>query len=110
MPSVRLREDALRKRHHAADVVPRRELRHHAAVDRVHRDLRVQRVREQATGRVVHGEAGFIAGGFNADDDHEVRSRAGPVTIHGRLARRSCGEVGYRVILVDCQTPAGRKW
>jgi hypothetical protein len=41
-------QHALRERHHAPDVIARSELGHDAAVDRVHRHLRVQRMREQA--------------------------------------------------------------
>ena len=36
----------------------------------VHGDLRVQRVRQQPALRVVQRQAGFIAGGFDAENDH----------------------------------------
>ena len=47
---------------------------HHAAVFGVQGDLAVDRVGTQAVGaragRVVHGHAGLIAGGFDAEDAH----------------------------------------
>jgi hypothetical protein len=54
----------------AADVVARGELGNHAAVLRMHRHLRVQGMREQTAAGVVQGYAGFIAGAFDAEDDH----------------------------------------
>ena len=67
------REHLLDQRHDAPDVVARRELGHDAAVVVVHRDLRVQRVREQPRARVVDGDAGLVAGGFDAEDAHGRR-------------------------------------
>ncbi len=54
----------------APDMVARGQLRHHAAVLLVHGDLGMQGVGEQAALGVVQGEAGFIAGRFNAENDH----------------------------------------
>ena len=55
-------------------MVARGELRHHPAVGRVHRDLRMQRVREQPPGvaAVVERDAGFVAGGLDAEDQHQA--------------------------------------
>ena len=63
-------ERLLGQRHHAAHVVARRQFRHDAAIGLVHRDLRMQRLREQTAFRVVHGHAGFVAGGLDAEDAH----------------------------------------
>ena len=69
-------QHALDQRDDAPDVVARRELRHHAAVVLVHGDLRMQRVREQAGVRVVHGDAGLVAGGLDAEDAHGGRRKS----------------------------------
>ena len=69
-PGPRLGQHPLRERHDAPHVIARGELGHDAAVDAVHRHLRVQRMREQPAGRVVHGHAGFVAGGFDAENEH----------------------------------------
>ena len=61
---------ALGQRHDAPHVIARGELGHDAAVDRVHRHLRVQRMREQTAARVVDGKAGFVAGRFDAECEH----------------------------------------
>src|SRR5262249_35845098 len=58
-----------------ADVVARRQLRYDAAVFAVHRDLRVQRMGEQAALGIVEREAGFVAGAFYAENEHGSRSR-----------------------------------
>ncbi|MNN20641.1 hypothetical protein D3C81_1339320 [compost metagenome] len=60
---------------HAADMVARGQFGHHAAVFAVHGDLRVQRVREQAGPGVIEGQPGFIAGGFDTEDEHEKQER-----------------------------------
>jgi len=53
-----------------ADVVAAGQFRHHPAVFGVQRDLAVDRVRQQAitagAGGVVDGDAGLVAGGFDA--------------------------------------------
>jgi hypothetical protein len=36
----------------------------------MHRNLRMQRVREQAALSVVEREAGFVAGAFDAENEH----------------------------------------
>src|SRR5215212_5741654 len=38
----------------------------------MHRDLRMERVRQQAALAVVNGDAGFVAGGFDAEHAHEA--------------------------------------
>src|SRR5690606_12382888 len=55
-----------------AHVVAAGQLRHHAAVFGMQRDLAVDRLRKQAGtgGGVVDGHAGFVAGGFDAKDTH----------------------------------------
>ena len=65
-----LGEDALDQRQQAPDVVAGGQLRHHAAVSRVQRDLGVQRVRQEPRLAVVDGHAGLVAGGFDAEDAH----------------------------------------
>ena len=54
----------------APDVVAGGELRNDPAVLGVHGDLGVQGVREQPATRVVEGDAGLVAGGFDAEDEH----------------------------------------
>ena len=111
---ARIGQDALRERHDAPDVVARGELGHDAAVDRVHRHLRMERVGEQAAVRVVHGEAGLVAGGFDADDEHGGVGDCGGqwhLTIHGRSAVADpfrctplgCVDRAVRVKLIDCR-------
>ena len=58
------------ERQGAADMVARGKFRYHAAVLGVHLDLRVQSVRKQAAFRIVERDAGFVAGGFDAEDQH----------------------------------------
>ena len=59
------------QRQRAPDMVARRQFRHDAAVFPMHRDLRMQRVREQAALRVVERETGFVAGAFDAENEHD---------------------------------------
>ncbi len=58
--------DLAHQRQQPADVVARRELRHHAAVFIVERDLRVKCMREQTAVAFVQRGAGFVAGSFNS--------------------------------------------
>ena len=51
-------------------MVARGEFGHNAAVSLVQIDLGMQGVGEQAALAVVDGDAGFIAGGFDAEDAH----------------------------------------
>ncbi len=53
-----------------ADVVARCQFRHHAAVGLVHVDLAVERLRQQAGVTVEQGDAGFIAGRLDSQDQH----------------------------------------
>ncbi|ABA52958.1 hypothetical protein BURPS1710b_A0840 [Burkholderia pseudomallei 1710b] len=64
-------EHLFEQRQRAANVVARRELGNDTAVFAVHRDLRVKRVREQAALGVVEREAGFVAGAFDAENEHD---------------------------------------
>ena len=66
-----LLQDLPGQRQHAPDVVARGEFRHHPAVFGVHRHLGVQRMGEQAALRMVQSNAGFIAGGFDSEDEHK---------------------------------------
>jgi hypothetical protein len=68
-----LAEHFFQQRDHAADVIARGQLGHHTAVFAVHGDLRIQRMRTQASRRVVQGDAGFVTGGFDAEDQHGKR-------------------------------------
>jgi hypothetical protein len=54
----------------AAQVVARGQFRYHAAVLRVQRHLTVQGVAEQAAPAVVQAETGFVAGTFDAQNQH----------------------------------------
>ena len=65
------------QRQHAPDMVARGEFRDHAPVFLVHRDLGVQRVRQQAALAVIQRDAGFVAGGFYAQDQHAAGFNAG---------------------------------
>ena len=56
------------ERHQPADVVAAGQFGHHAAVFGVHGHLGVQRVADQAAFAAVKGDAGFVAGGFDAED------------------------------------------
>jgi len=59
--NTRLGKYLLRERNDAPYVVARRELRHHAAVDTVHGDLRMERVAKEPKIAVVERKAGFVA-------------------------------------------------
>ena len=64
-------ENQARERHQALDMVAGREFRNDAAVDLVHRDLRMHGVGEQpAPGAVVQGDTGFIARSLDSKDEH----------------------------------------
>ena len=67
---VRLRKNPLGERHDAPNVIARREFGHDAAVRLMHRDLRMERMRQQTARAVVHGNAGFVAGSLEAEDTH----------------------------------------
>jgi hypothetical protein len=58
------------ERQQPADVVTRGELGHHAAVALVHGHLRMQALGEQALAGAVERDAGFVAGGFDAEHEH----------------------------------------
>ncbi len=61
-------------------MVPRGQLWHHPPVGHVHVDLGVQGVGQQAGLAVEQGEAGLVAGGLDAQDQHpsSLRERPGP--------------------------------
>lgn len=71
---ARLGHHLFEERQRAADVIARREFRHHAAVLAMHGDLRVKGVRKQPALGVVEREAGFVAGTFDAENEHGVTS------------------------------------
>ena len=52
-------------------MVARGEFRHHAAIVGMHRHLGMQGMAEQPAFGVVERDASFIAGGFDAEDEHE---------------------------------------
>ena len=60
------------KRHDPPDVVARGEFGNDATVVLVHRNLGVERMREQPQLAVVKREPGFVAGGFDAEDQHVI--------------------------------------
>jgi len=53
-------------------VISRRELGHHPAIVSVHGHLGMQGVRKQPAACLVQGNAGFIAGRFNTQDQHSI--------------------------------------
>ena len=61
-----LAQDFPGQRQNPADVVAGRQFRHHPAVIGVQGHLGVQCVGKQAAPGVVEGDAGFVAGGFDA--------------------------------------------
>jgi small subunit ribosomal protein S21 len=75
-----VRKELSRERDDAAHVVARGELRHHAPVRLVHRDLGVHEMTKQpacplaARVRLVQGDAGFVAGRLDSEDEHGVDS------------------------------------
>jgi ABC-type multidrug transport system fused ATPase/permease subunit len=93
---IRLGQHRLDQRHEPADVIARREFRHHAAVARVQVDLRMQPVREQPRRRVVDGDAGFVAGGFDAEDAHGIVRPGGPAG--ARRSWRPCRRPLRRIV------------
>jgi hypothetical protein len=58
------------QRQQLAHVIARGELRHHPAELGVQAHLAVERVREQAPPRVDDGNAGLVAGSFDAENPH----------------------------------------
>ena len=69
----RIGQHFLRQRQHTANMVAAGQLRHHTAIGTVHFNLAVQRMAEQGghalSIRHAHqGHAGFIAGGFDSED------------------------------------------
>ena len=58
------------ERDEAADVVAAGQLGHDAAVFGVHGHLRVQAVGKQAVRAGIEGDAGFVAGRFDAEYQH----------------------------------------
>jgi N6-L-threonylcarbamoyladenine synthase len=67
---IRSLQRLLQQGDRAADMVARGQFRHHAAIFLVHRHLRVQRMRQQAPACVIQGQAGFVTGRFDAENDH----------------------------------------
>ena len=74
------------QRNEPPHMVPRGELRNDATVVAVHRNLRVQGVREQAALLIGERDARFVAGRFEAEDPHgaafyPTRSGRNPVDL-----------------------------
>ena len=57
-------------------MVPGRELGYDAAEVSVNSELAVELVRQETTSVVEHGDAGFVAGSFDAEDTHGTRLQA----------------------------------
>jgi flavin reductase (DIM6/NTAB) family NADH-FMN oxidoreductase RutF len=74
----------------------------------MHRDLRVQRVRQEAALRVIQCEAGFIAGGFDAEDYHPAIVKQAPAAseIVAPLRVLEC-PLQIEVRLLHAHRPAG---
>jgi len=70
-----LREGLPGQRHDPADVVAGGEFGHHPAVEGVQVDLGVQRLAQHAALAVVEGDAGLVAGGFDAESEHAGAGR-----------------------------------
>ena len=68
------------------DMVPGRELGYDAAEVSVNSELAVDLVRQETTSVVEHGDAGFVAGSFDAEDTHGLRLQA----LGARL--QACGQ------------------
>ncbi len=87
------------KQRQAADVVPGRQLRHHAAVGRMQIDLRVQTMGKKAQGRVVDGYAGLVARGFDTQNAHgQPKQKKGFYLSATNKAKKGLGaqqRVGY---------------
>ena len=67
---IRLLQDSPDQRQQLADVIPRSELRHHAAIRRMQRNLAVQDVSQQPPLPVVYRDRAFVTGGFDAQHPH----------------------------------------
>ena len=69
-------QDIARQRHHAADVVARRQLRHHTAVSRMHLDLAVERLGQKPRRFARQGfhqrHASLVARRFESEHFHRV--------------------------------------
>ena|SRR5690349_14002941 len=59
----------LDQRNHAPYVVAGRQLGHYSSIFAMHFGLRVQRVAQQTSLTVIDSDAGFIAGGFNTENE-----------------------------------------
>lgn len=67
---VRVRKHLIHQGNRAADMVAASEFRHNAAVGAVHVNLRVNGLREQFVLIVNERCTGFVAGTFNAENNH----------------------------------------
>jgi len=65
-----LLENLTCQRQQTLNVIPRRQFRHDAAVFAMHRDLRIQRIRQQTALAVIQRNTGFITGGLDAKHQH----------------------------------------
>ncbi len=105
-PGPRLGQHPLREGHDPPHMIAGGELGHDAAIDAVHRHLRVQRMREQPAGRVVDGHAGFVAGGFDAENEHGRMPAVAAGHHDTRSARPARGTPSVRVT-ASCRSCAG---
>ena len=74
-PDARGRERLLERGRQVLEVRARRDLGHDAAVARVRRELRGDHVREHPALAVEHGDRRLVAGGLDAEDDHDGKDR-----------------------------------
>jgi hypothetical protein len=68
--SVRIGEDLLEQGNEFPHVIAGGQFRYHAAIVRVQVDLAVEDVCKEAGFAVVKGETCFVAGSFDAENEH----------------------------------------
>ena len=104
---ARVRERLVRQRGNGLDVLARGDLRHHAAVERVHIRLRRDGVREHAPPVLDDRHRGLVAGGFKSQYfhlnpllsiifrriPHETAGRLRPPAEAGRQQQSCCQDV-----------------
>ena len=103
----RLVQDLAQEGQGLADVIAGGQLGHHASVFGMDPDLAVDGVGDQARPGVVDGDAGLVAGGFDAEDAHG----AGVVMVsiqEGGSGRRFCNSHAHRYNARSIFAVAGR--
>jgi hypothetical protein len=98
---LRLRQYLAGQRQHPADVVAGRQFRNHAAVLCVQGDLGMQGMGQQAAVRVIERNAGFVAGGFDAEYEHGISLKMRKKTGKWYSKRQKLAENGKNQQLVD---------